>query len=389
MLTKQRYCQRKQFSLKLTLLIYSIFPCYEAVGATLFTNLDNLVKLVSSDWQFEVETFLEQERQNWEEIAEKILVSKPDTSSSLGLLVANSVEDRDRSNAENSPLSIRSVVETFKQLNLKSDLKNAKASTVPRLPQVAYSDIDKGVYVFEPTSTVREQSTNSILFDEDNFVSKASFGQVRSIGSSGFSIAVPNSTPSVGMSSLPQPSGGLSMKSVHLSAPSLNAQLSVLPQDRFSTFIGQLSTDANVNNVLNTLNTFGGLKVNVGFRLFPTVAVPNQLDLRADAIQTSDLIRSNLAMISPLQSQIQQQVSRDVQKSYGRQINIQRSTYERATSRQKDYQHRQKESLEQRKERQQQQIERHKERQAKLKERFEEQLQDQLQKYKDRQRKLN
>ncbi|MCU0534890.1 MAG: hypothetical protein MUD14_13445 [Hydrococcus sp. Prado102] len=387
MLLKQTHSKRKQLLLKLTLPIYLIFACDRALGATLFTRLDNLVtNVITSDFQFEIEAFLEQEKQNWEEIAEKILVSKTNTASSLGLLVANSVGDRTQSYAEKAPLSIRSVVETFKQLNLETDRKNAKASNVPRLPQVAYRDIDKGVYVFEPTSTVKEQSGNAIVFDQDNFVSAGSFGQVRSIGISGFSIATPNPIAAVGTSSASQPSSGMGITPVHLSAPILNAQLSLLPQNQISSFIG--SANASINNVLNTLNSFGGLKVERGFRLLPTISVPSQLDLQDDFVQKSNLVRGNVALISPLQTQIQKQVKLDAQKSYGQQQDFQRSMYEQAASRQQQYQKMQKESLKKFKEQQQRQIERQQERQEKLKERFQKQLDKNLKKYKERHRKL-
>lgn len=386
MLSKQTHSNRKQFSLRLILLIYLIFAGERALGATLFNKLDNLVTLVTSDLQFEVEAFLEQERQNWEEIAEKILVAKVNTSSPLGLLVANSVGDRAQNHAEKPTLSIRSVVETFKQLDLKTDRKNAKPSKVPKLPQVAYGDIDKGVYVFEPTSTVPKRSSDSIVFDQDNFASAGSFGQVRSIGSLGFSIATLNSIATVRTSSVPQPSGRIGITSVHLSVPILNAHLSLLPQNQISSSIG--SANASVNNVLNTLNSFGGLKVDVGFRLLPTISVPSKLDLHDDVIQKSDLVRSNLAIISPLQSQVQKRIEQDAKKSYGKQQGIQRSMYEKAANRQLKSQQMQKRSIGRLQEQQQQQIERQQKRQEKLQEQFQKRLKNSLQKYKERNRKF-
>lgn len=388
MLMKQSQSKRKQFSLKLILSIYLIFAGERALGATLFTKLDSLVDdVVTSNLQFEIEAFLEQERQNWEEIAEKILVSNTKTDSPLGLLVANSVGERDRSNVEESPLSIRSIVETFKQLDLETDRKNATPSKVPKLPQVAYRDIDKGVYVFEPTAKVREKATNSILFDRDNFISASSFGKIGSLGISGFSIATPNPLASPGISSVPQPSGARGIIApVQLSAPISNAQLSLLPHNPISTSLG--STNTNVNNVLNALNSFGGLKVDVGFRLFPAISVPGELDLNDDVIQKSDLVRSNLAMVSPIQLQVQERIERDAKKSYYKQQGFQFSMYEQASSRKTQYRQMQIESTKRLQEQQKQQIERQQDRQERLKQRFDRQLKHRLQKFKERQRNL-
>jgi hypothetical protein len=379
MLLKQTYSKRRQISLRLTLSIYLIFACERALGATLYTQLDNLVtNLITSDFQFEIEAFLEQEQQNWEEIAEKILVSKTNTASSLGLLVANSVGDRDRSNTEKAPLSIRSVVETFKKLDLETERKRAP-SKVPVLPQVAYRDIDKGVYVFQPTATVKERSGDVVVFERDNFISAGSLGKLGAIGISGFRIATPNPIASVGTSSVPQTSGGIGITPVHLSAPILNAQLALLPQNQIATFVG--SANASVNNVLNALNSFGGLKVDVGFRLLPAIAVPSQLDLQDDVIKQSNLVRSDLAMISPLQTQLQARIEQDAKESYGKQQGFQRSMYQQAASTKAQYRQVQSESLKQLQEQQQRQIERQQERQQRLKEQFQKRIQNQLQRY--------
>jgi hypothetical protein len=386
MLMKQFQSKRKQFSLKLVLSIYLIFACERALGATLFTKLDNLVDdIVTSNLQFEIEAFLEQERQNWEAIAEKILVSNTKTDSTLGLLVANSVEERDRGNVENSPLSIRSIVETFKQLDLETDRKNATPSKVPKLPQVAYRDIDKGVYVFEPTAKVREKATNSILFDRDNFASAGSFGKIGSLGISGFSISTPNPIASFGTPSVPQPSGARGIVApVQLSAPISNAQLSLLPHNQISTSIG--SNNTAVNNVLNALNSFGGLKVDVGFRLLPAISVPGELDLNDDTIQKSKLVRSNLAMVSPIQLQVQERIERDAKKSSNKQRGFQFSMYEQASSRRTKYRQIQIASTRRLQKQQKQQIKRQQDRQAQLKEKFDRQLEHRLQRFKERQR---
>lgn len=388
MLLKQTYSKQKQFSLRLTLSLYMICACEQALGATLLSRLDNLVtNLVTSDFQFEIEVFLEQEQQNWGEIAEKILVSKTDTSSPLGLLVANSVGDRDRSDAEKAPLSIRSVVETFKQLDLEVDRrKNAKPTKVPRLPQVAYGDIDKGVYVFEPTATDKKQSTNTIMFARENFASAASFGKVGSIGISGFSIATLNPVNSLGTSSLPQASGAIGITPVHLSLPVLNSQLSLLPQNQISTSIG--GTNASVNNVLNALNSFGGLKIDRGFRLFPEVFVTSQLDIQDDAIRKSDLVRSDLSMISPLQTKVQERIERETQKSYGKQQSLQRSMYVQVTTRKVQYQQIQRQSSKKLQEQQQQQIRKQQARQERLRDKFEQQIENHLQRYQKRKQKI-
>jgi hypothetical protein len=386
MLMKQFQSHRKQFSLRLILSIYLIFACERALGATLFTKLDSLVDdVVTSNLQFEIEVFLEQERQNWEKIAEKILVSNTKNDSPLGLLVANSIGESDRGNVEKSPLSIRSVVETFKQLDLETDRKNATPSKVPKLPQVAYRDIDKGVYVFEPTTKVKEKANNSILFDRDNFISAGAFGKIGSIGISGFSIATPNPLASPGTPSAPQPSGARGIIApVQSSAPISNAQLSLLPQNQISSSLG--SNNTTVNNVLNALNSFGGLKVDVGFRLFPTISVPGELDLNDDVIQKSDLVRSNLAMVSPLQLQVQERIERDAKKSSQKQRGFQFSMYEQASSRKTQYRQMQIESTKRLQEQQKQQIKRQQDRQERIKERFEQQLEHRLQRFKERQR---
>jgi hypothetical protein len=342
---KQHFLTRSRFLVEITLLAYAILPCYQTLGATLSFEFYNSL--------LEVETSLESDRKNWESVAQEIIdiASQVDAAD---LFITNfyaSASDRSQDNENQKSLSIRSLIDTFRQLNLQGSGSTSQPTNIPILPQVEYANIDKGIYAFETTSKPRNRPINSVFFNADNQTSfpNRSASKVRSIR--------------------------------QLSMPKFDPELSLMPRNNLSTSLEQINVNPAVANVAPTLNGFGGINVNAGFRALPQVSVPTSMKFSNNFVKNSALVRNDLKLLPSLKTEIQQKVNEQAQLQYEQQQERQRMYREKFIEEQERQRQKLHEDMERRKQQQEQQIQQQLERQRQLQQSYQQQMERQLQEY--------
>jgi hypothetical protein len=333
----------------IALFAYLISPAYQAIGATLSLGIDN--SLISN-------LPLGEDEETWQLIPGEILVSD-ERLNSINLIDSNFSLGQSQADEANGSLSMQSIINSFNRLRLDSNGQSDQEATVPILPQVRYSDVDKGVYVFEPTSTRQIKPPNIFLFEANTIKS---------------AISIPK---------IPKVEVNVGMQKMGLKVPQFDSLLSLIPKKDVTKSIEDVDPNSLLTEFNNVLNQkFGDLKIDIGFSLLPQTIIPTPLDLQDNFLKTSNLIRTDLEVIPALQTEIEERVQRQIEQQYASEK--QRAQIAQLLREEQERQQQiESERLERLKERQQEQLERQLEKQQKQKEK----LQDYLQKQMERQKK--
>ncbi|MBF2020823.1 MAG: hypothetical protein IGR93_12135 [Hydrococcus sp. C42_A2020_068] len=345
---QQDSLKRARSLIKITLLTYFIFPCYQTLGASLSFGFKSSLLFGSL---LKVENSLEGDRETWESMVEEI-VNLTTQVDQVDLIIDNFyASNRSQDNEAQKSLSVSSLIEAFRQLNLEGTKSTSQPASVPILPQVKYADIDKGIYAFESSSQLQKRPTNSVFFNANN------------------------------QTAFPKPLGSQVLSIRQLSMPMLDSELALMPKNDLSASLEQMNVNPAVADVAKTINSFGAINVNNGFRMLPRESVLTSRQFNYNFLKTSTFLGNDLKSLPALKTEIQQKVNEQAQKQYEQQQERQRLYREKFLEEQERQRQKLLEQMKQRKEQQEKQIEQQLERQRKLQQLYQQQLEQQLQEY--------